>query len=307
MEKNELNKNAMGGTELMEHRIRERIDPDLLDKFQIVSSRVRELDPTRKKVFWAHDLHNDPEAHQALGDERWKRFDLIVFVSHWQQQMYNAYLGVPYAAGVVIPNGIVPIEEHKKPTDKINLIYTSTPHRGLELLVPVFEHLQKFHDDIHLDVYSSFGLYGWKQRDDQFKDLFARMDNNDGITRHESVPNDDIREALKKAHIFAYPSIWPETSCLCLIEAMSAGCASVHSTLAALPETSRGHTHMYPYTEDAQEHATRFYRVLNDVIVMKRGAIYTSTSTKHLTDYYHNIDRSAALWESKLRALTSSN
>ena len=38
-------------------------------------------------------------------------------------------------------------------------------------------------------------------------------------------------------HIYAFPSIWPETSCISAIEAMGAGCEIVTTNLGALYET----------------------------------------------------------------------
>ena len=38
-------------------------------------------------------------------------------------------------------------------------------------------------------------------------------------------------------HIFAYPSIWPETSCVAAIESMAAGCETITTNLGALYET----------------------------------------------------------------------
>ena len=48
---NELDKNAMGGTELMKHALFDKIDPALLDKFQIIPSRFRGLEKGRKPIY----------------------------------------------------------------------------------------------------------------------------------------------------------------------------------------------------------------------------------------------------------------
>ena len=86
------------------------------------------------------------------------------------------------------------------------------------------------------------------------------------MTNHGFVPNAEVHKALQKAHIFVLPSIWAETSCIALIEAMSAGCICVHSTLAALPETSANWSLMYDFTEVKDEHATRCAYLVADAI-----------------------------------------
>jgi glycosyltransferase involved in cell wall biosynthesis len=239
-EKNELNKNAMGGTELMAHRIERDCNKSLLNQVQIIHSRVRELDPNKKKILVCHDLAGDPEVQKLKDPQYVAQFDKIVFVSHWQREQYYMHLGLPYDKSIVLQNAIEPIPMHEKPhpRDGVTLIYHSTPHRGLDILYAAFQQLAKEHPKLKLKVFSSFELYGWKQRDNNHKELFDRLRDHPQIEYNKSVSNERIREELKTAHIFAYPSVWQETSCLCLMEALSAGCYSVHSSLAALPETS---------------------------------------------------------------------
>ena len=259
------NSPARGGTELMADRINS-LPPELLSHFQIIHSRVRELDSAKKKILVLHDLAGDPEV-QHLRNDGWKKFDKLVFVSHWQQQMYNAYLGVPFDAGVVLQNAIEPIDIHLKKADKVRLMYFSTPHRGLELLYPSFNHLyKKYGDKIELNVFSSFNLYGWEERDKQYESVFKLLKAHPGINYSKAVSNETIREELKRSHILAYPSIWQETSCLVLIEAMCAGLTCVHSSLAALPETALGCTYMYDYTENQITHMQRFTQTLDEAI-----------------------------------------
>lgn len=267
--RNEVDKEAMGGTELMKYALYDKLDSTLLSNFNIIPSRVRELSDTKKNILWLHDLPQDPES-QHLKNGGWKKFDQLVFVSHWQKQQYENFLGVPPSAGVVLQNAIEPIVRHDKPTDKVNIIYHTTPHRGLELLVPIMDGVSQALPDIdwHLDVYSSFGVYGstWESRNKPYEPLFEKIKNHDRMTYHGFVSNEEVKEALKKAHIYAYPNIWPETSCISMIEAMSAECIVVHPNLAALPETAANWTLMYDFHEDMQQHANRHALTLMDAM-----------------------------------------
>lgn len=259
--------NANGGTELMKRGLAQRVDPELLKEFQIFVSRVEEEpDETKLRIYWLHDLPGDP-ASEHLKDGGWKKFHKLVFASNWQMQAYINYYQIPWSKCVVLQNAIEPIPAHEKPNDgTIRLAYWSTPHRGLNLLVPVFEKLCEKYDNIELDVYSSFKLYGWEQRDEQYQDLFDQCKAHPKINYHGTVSNEELRKNLEKTHIFAYPSTWPETSCITLMEAMSAGLLCVHSNYAALPETAANWTMMYQYHEDLQQHAGLFYQVLNGAI-----------------------------------------
>lgn len=307
VEVNELNKNARGGTELMQERLHRSLPAELLERFQIIPSRVREIDPDRIPILWLHDLPNDPESQHLKDPNLRKRFKKIVAVSDWQMQLYNVVLGLPYSESTVIKNGIYPIEiERKRFDDTIKIIYHTTPHRGLELLVPVFEELCKHHDNIELDVFSSFSIYGWSERDKPYEQLFERCKAHPKINYHGAVSNEQIREELKKSHIFAYPSIWPETSCLAAIEAMSAMNFVVCPNYAALPETCSNFANMYQWTENTNDHANRFYAVLDATITdIKNNGIHHNR-LKFQKDYFdvmYSWDMIAQKWEATLNGL----
>ena len=263
-------KKSQGGTERMYNRLMSELPEDLTKDFQIICSRVRELQDDKIKILWHHDTFDDPENAHLREEKSRKRFDRQVFVSNHQLNTFNMGLGVPYSEGIVIKNAIDPIDEAiiKKPdpNKEVRLIYHTTPHRGLELLIPCFLWLCERHDNLHLDVFSSFEIYGWGHRDEQYEKVLNTCKEHPKITYHGFQSHDKVVEALAKAHIFAFPSIWPETSCIALMEAMSAKCITVCSNLAALPETAANFGTMYQWTENAQDHANRFATIMHGVI-----------------------------------------
>ena len=301
---------ANGGTEMMRNQLYSRVDPDLLDKFQIICSRVRWIDPKKPTILWCHDTWDDPESQHLKEEERRARFEKFVFVSNYQLSTYNLALQVPYAQSFVMQNAIEPIELKDKNKDQIKLIYHTTPHRGLNVAVAAIMELAKnYGDKIHFDVFSSFEAYGWKERDKEFEDLFNNIKEHPQMTYHGYQPNEKVREALQEAHIFAYPSIWPETSCIAAIEAMSAGCQVVCPNFAALPETTANFATMYQWSEDIQFHANVFANMLNAAIQnhydenTQRKLLYQ----KNYTDNFYNWDLRASQWTGFLQGLSNQN
>jgi glycosyltransferase involved in cell wall biosynthesis len=299
---------AKGGTELMKEKLAKAMPPELLDKFQIFVSRVHEeLSDKHVRILWLHDLAGDPES-EHLANNGWSRFHKLIFTSNWQMRGYIERYNILWSKCMVIRNGIEPIEWKDKDRSKIKLVYTPTPHRGLNILYPVFNKLAQEYDDIELDVYSSFKLYGWEDRDKPYQDLFKALEEHPKVNYHGTVPNDVLRQALQESHIFAYPSIWAETSCLCLIEAMSAGLVCVHSNYGALSETAANWTHMYQYNENANDHANIFYIALKSAIEDVQNLDEASYNSKILTqkayaDVFYNWELLQQQWLALLTSL----
>lgn len=309
-EENEISINANGGTELAKRKLASILDEKLLDNFQIICSRPRDLDTDKIRLFWCHDLPEDPESKKFQEQKFKDSFHKFVFISNWQYQRYQLIHGIPInPKSIIIESGITPAPQSAlvKPKEgPIRIVYTSTPQRGLEILVPVFEKLAETHSDIHLDVFSSFKIYGWDQADLQYEPLYNRIRNHPQMTYHGFVPNEQLKEHLNQSHIFAYPSIWWETSCRAMLEAMSAGLVCVHPNLAALPETSGGLNFMYNTNmDDMANHANIFASYLNAAIrtVKDNGHIDVININKIFVDFRYHIDKVSAQWRHMLEEL----
>lgn len=292
----------------MAQRLYTTVDPALLDKCQIWFSRFRPIDydPNKFQIFYAHDLPGDPEA-EILANGGWARFHKIIFVSNWQMNVYCIRYNIPMSRCEVMLNAIEPIDiPAAKPMDKLRLGYWSTPHRGLNILIPVFDYLASKYNYIELDVFSSFQIYGWKDRDHPYESLFQQCRDHPKINYHGSVSNDKIREYVRDAHILAYPCTWTETSCIVLMEAMSAGMLCVHPNLGALYETGANWTGMYQFDEDPQRHANQFHQELETAILgYDHPTIRTRLqSQKAYADVFYNWGTRAAEWEFQLQQIT---
>ena len=82
-------------------------------------------------------------------------------------------------------------------------------------------------DAENLKKNTSKGPFYRPDREKEVEHLYAKAKKMNNVNYNETIANKQIRQMLKSQHIMSYRSIYEETSCLCLIEAMSAGCLSV--------------------------------------------------------------------------------
>ncbi len=266
-EENEISKNSQGGTESVKRELAQRLPEGLADDFQIICSRVRNIEEDKIRIYWLHDLPEDPETNHLNDINSRSRFHKLVFCGNWQYSRYQLICGMPYEnQSIVIDTPIEPLPIREKSFDKIRLVYSSTPQRGLQILVPVFEKLAEKYKNIHLDVFSSFKIYGWEESDRQFEPLYDKIRNHPQMTYHGNQPNTIVKEHLLNAHIHAYPSIWLECNSRSIIEAMSAGLLCVHPNYGGLADTSGGLNYMYQGDSNHSTHANIFYHQLEHAI-----------------------------------------
>lgn len=292
----------------MKRGLAQRLPEGLADDFQVICSRVREIDNDKIRIYWLHDLPQDPETNHLKDENSRSRFHKLVFCGNWQYQQYQNFLGVPYDdKSIVLETAIDPFLNVEKEKDVVRLVYSSTPQRGLDILVPVFEELAKKHSNIHLDVFSSFAIYGWAEADQKFEPLYERIRQHPQMTYHGFAPNEVVRATLAKAHIHAYPSTWLECNSRSVIEAMSAGLMCVHPNYGGLADTTGGMTFMYQGDENKNVHAGKFYHALDHAIsVVNNDDMQNYLKfVKMYADSRYNWNKIAAQWQDIMTNLKS--
>ena len=283
----------MGGTELHYERLLAAF-PEEMAKVQYISSRPQEYTLEDKpRILHLHDTAQDP-ASACLRDRSYRtNFNRIVCVSHRQAYDYTTFLGIAPSELTVVKNSVPLLKPtFPKPAGdgRIRFLYTSTPHRGLEILAVVARELAKQRQDWVLDVYSSFKLYGSGRaaQDQQFQRVYELLKANPCVNYHGTQPNDVVRQACLDAHVLVYPSIYYETSCMVAMEAMMAGCLVITSSLGALPETCGDWAWMFPYSENRDHIAQHTYNMMISAIDHYRDASI-QTMLQLQSSYYQNF------------------
>lgn len=291
----------LGGSEILNSNLLKYTGQDWQQKINLVLSVCDPayIDSDRINVIWQH-LAYDQGAIQGMIDARFiQAIDHFVYVSNWQLQQFNNRFATNLSQNHVIKNAIEPIEFKEKSNDKIKLIYTSTPNRGLEVLLKAFKIINR--TDVELTVFSSNIIYGKSysnQRAGQHDHLFHQCRTTPGITYRGYATNKAVRQALQQSHILAYPSIYEETSCLAAIEAGAAGCRIVTTNLGALPETCDSWaTYVdYQYGDDLDELAERYAVTLNYEIDQYRKNNYNIKDQSEWFNNYYSWNTRAQEW-----------
>lgn len=269
LQRNEM-KPAMGGTEILREGLYKHTNVSEYDNINLLlcTPDYGKIRFTKKNILWQHLNYSDESLGPIKDQSFMKSIQASVYVSNWQIEKFRYLFQIPVHNSYVIKNAIEPIEFIEKPRgEKLKLIYTSTPFRGLSVLLDVFEQLNR--DDIELDVYSSTSVYGSgyvNHTGDVYEELFDRARLMKNVNYMGYAENQDIHKAVQQAHIFAYPSIFEETCCLSMVEAGAAGCDMVTTNLGALYETGSEYAKMIPIQSTEADMVNNYAQALNDTI-----------------------------------------
>jgi len=261
-----------GGTEIQLEYLRKYVSKDLLNKINLTTS-VPEKTPVlidKTNVLWVHNSYDQPNlAPWFKNPLNHRKYDWYVFNSHWTYEKYRYVYKIPTECCLVIKNGFdddLLLKQNFKKNTPVKLVYTSTPWRGLDVLLDVMETLNT--EDVHLDVYSSTIIYGtaFKDRNDkQFEDLYNKAKTLKNVTYKGYLNHKELMKVLHTYDVYVHPSIFEETFCLAAMESLAAGLVAVTTDLGALPEICGEFPIYVPYLSDKKELVKQFKHVLESL------------------------------------------
>ena len=284
-----------GGTEILKEQLISQLDSESIEGINLIGSicHPQLIQKDKTNVVWQHLSYDQPNV-QYMRDRKFvDSVDYFIYVSHWQYNKFREHFQIPEYKSFIIKNATpkfeVPI---RNKAGRIKLLYTSTPWRGLGVLIKAIDILNKTRDDFELDIYSSTRIYGdmFEQSEKgKFDALFDKCKATPNVNFKGYGLNEQIREVLKDTHIYVYPSIFEETSCLAVIEAMSAGCHVVTTNYGALPETCGEFATMIEFDSSVQNLIERYADTLNSVLDNYKNNLYKEDlemQIKYYDKYY---------------------
>ena len=134
----------------------------------------RSLDPfllgriAPRMIFWTGDAFDQPALkhfeHSSIQDN----IDLIFCVSNWHRETFIRTFQLPPEKVVATRNGFNPeLIRRSDCRQWTRGAYTSTPFRGLDILLRMFPEICRQVPGFSLDVFSSMKVYGWNTDQDQ--------------------------------------------------------------------------------------------------------------------------------------------
>jgi glycosyltransferase involved in cell wall biosynthesis len=194
-------------------------------------------------ILWTQHAH-DQAAIQGLNDPRernaWTGF---AFTSRWNLDQYVERFGVRPERARILHNGIAPAFAREEPAPAWFetaappvLAYTSTPFRGLDVLLDAFPAVRAAIPNATLRVYSGMSVYGQAAQDGDYRVLYERCRQMPGAVYIGPVAQTRLAREISGIAALAYPSTFAETFCVAAAEAMSAGGLLLTTRLGALPE-----------------------------------------------------------------------
>lgn len=250
-------------------------------------------------VLWTQHRVNQPAVEPLAQPEERESYDAFAFVSEWQRDEFRLGFGLPLVRTQIMRNAAAPAFVDLFPANRPILpekarlpvlAYTSTPFRGLNLLLDAFPAIRQQVPEARLRVFSSMAVYQQTAAEDQEKygALYQRCRETPGVEYVGGLDQPSLAREMQSVAVLAYPNTFPETSCIAALEAMASGCRIVTSALGALPETTAGFAELIS-TEQARESYLREFVVRTVKLLQQwqRNEADTEALLRRQVDFIH--------------------
>jgi glycosyltransferase involved in cell wall biosynthesis len=238
--------------------------------------KLREVGLAKPMVLWTGHTDDQPSMEALEYSRERKAWTGFAFVSQWQLEEYCRTFWLPREKCRVMRNAISPVFAARDPAqpwfrngEPPVLVYTSAPYRGLDVLLSAFPAIRAAIPGTRLCVFSGLSTTRGGPEDNQYTELHRQCLATGGVDYFGPVPQPELADALTGAAALAYPSTYPETSCIAALEAMALGATVLTTGLGALPETLAGYGRMTPPRDDphvlAKEFAAMAIAALTDM------------------------------------------
>jgi glycosyltransferase involved in cell wall biosynthesis len=188
------------------------------------SSKLSYLPHIKNVFLWIHDT-------EPMGDEFQTsinfRAAVVLTESHKRHIMSSFQLNEKLLQ--VIPNAIqpTPIQREKK---RLQFIYSSSPDRGLDYLLPVFIAIAKKYEQARLLIFANRQLLSAQA-------VQWIESHPEQIVLSPRVEREVLYEAYAESDYWVYPTEFVETYCITAAEAQFYRCVCICSAVGALVDT----------------------------------------------------------------------
>lgn len=230
----------------------------------VICSRIPELFSRKinaeAKLLWQHDT----DWGERMTPELAEQVDRVMCLSRWHHDhLFGMY---PYLRSklYITRNGIEPsyFLEGEVDRNPHRLVYTSSPDRGLDLLLEMWPRIKEAVPDAEF-YYCYASVYdAVAQKDPRiaaFRDYIRGLEkDNEGCINIGAQTQPGVAKLMRSAGVWAAPS-WStpagtpfyETFCIGALEAAAAGCHTVMSAWGALEERDEAeHLTLIPQLDD---------------------------------------------------------
>lgn len=213
--------------------------------------------PARNTILWCHDM---PGGGNYADIPKTIPFtDYFMFVSKFQADKYKEMYNIPDEKIIVTRNAVDADRFKERPENKVKgrCIYSTTPFRGLDVLLGMWPEIKRQIPHATLYIYSGMSIYDAPETPETSSifELAEKMAHL-GVVLNEPITQGILAKEIMRAEVMLYPSTFTETSCISAIEAQVASTPIITTRDGALPETVKDRGVLIdgdPYSDEYQK------------------------------------------------------